>query len=329
MTVALAAVTRRLGGFDLCAYVGAQPSIAMLTRLIAHLKRCPYVVKITDLATQAAQDVGIIKSNILKRVLNHFEYSAYLHAQGAIVLCNSFMESLVAHKYPPERIALIRDSVDLELIHPNGNGDIFRQQNRIAKSDFVVLYSGSMGIKQGLANVIDAASLLKEIAPYVKWVLVGGGELRSTIESLVHRYGIEDEVRMLSLQPVNEMANMYSAANLLLLNQIGSIKDTVIPSKLLTYMAAGKPVLAAVNINSQGAILLKEAKGGIFVEPENSAELANAVYSYSKNISELREMGQRNRRFAEKHFDRRQIVIEQEDFLLKVVRQYGSKMKCG
>ena len=136
-----------------------------------------------------------------------------------------------------------------------------------------------------------------------------GGESRSTIESLVHRYGIEDEVRLLPLQPENEMANMYSAANLLLLNQIRSIKDTVIPSKLLTYMAAGKPVLAAVNINSQGAILLKEAKGGIIVEPENPAELANAVYGCVQDSSDLREMGQRNRVFSEKHFDRRQIVI--------------------
>ena len=322
-------VSKHLGKWDLLVYVGAQPSIAMLTRVIAHFKKCPYVVKITDLAAQAAQDVGIIKSKLLKKALDYFEYSAYLHAQGAVVLCNGFKESLIAHKYPDERIVIIRDSVDLDLIYPKESGDIFRQQNRLSRNDFVVLYSGSMGIKQGLVNVIEAARLLKEKAPHIKWVLVGDGELKPTIDSLVHQYRIEDEVRLLPLQPENAMADMFSAANLLLLNQIRTVKDTVIPSKLLTYMAAGKPVLAAVSIDSQGAILLKEARGGIIVEPENPAELANAVYSCVQDSFTLLEMGQRNRVFSENHFDRKQIVAEQESFFKEIVRYYKEELNLA
>jgi colanic acid biosynthesis glycosyl transferase WcaI len=327
ITAAFVNVGQRTGSWDLLVYVGAQPSIAMLTRVIAHVKKCPYVVKITDLASQAAEEVGIIKSKLLKRILIYFEYSAYLHAQGIIVLCNGFKESLIAHKYPDERIAIIRDSVNLDLIYPKESGDIFRQQYRLSRNDFVVLFSGSMGKKQGLVNVIEAARLLKEKAPHVKWVLVGDGELKPTIDSLVDQYKIEDEVRLLPLQPENAMADMFSAANLLLLNQLRTLKDTVIPSKLLTYMAAGKPVLAAVNIDSQGAILLKEAKGGIIVEPENPAELANAVYGCVQDSSDLREMGQRNRVFSEKHFDRRQIVAEQEIFIEEIVRHYKAELK--
>lgn len=329
IAAAFVSVCQRLGSLDLVVYVGAQPSIAMLTRFIAHIKKCPYIVKITDLAAQAAEDVGIIKSKLLKKILTSFEYSAYLHAQGAVVLCNGFKESLIAHEYPDERIAVIRDSVDLDLICPKESGDIFRQQNSLSRNDFVVLYSGSMGIKQGLVNVIEAARLLKEKAPHVKWVLVGDGELKPTIESLIDQYRIEDEVRLLPLQPENAMADMFSAANVLLLNQLRTVKDTVIPSKLLTYMAAGKPVLAAVNINSQGAILLKEAQGGIIVEPENPAELANAVYSCIQDSSNLHEMGQRNRVFSEKHFDRRQIVADQESFFKEIVGRYKAELKPG
>ena len=329
ITAAYVNATQHLGSWDLLIYIGAQPSIAMLTRVIAHFKKCPYVVKITDLAAQAAEDVGIIKSNLLKIILNYFEYSAYLHAQGAVVLCNGFKESLIAHKYPDERIAVIGDSVDLELIYPKESGAIFRQENRLSTNDYVVLYSGSMGIKQGLVNVIEAARLLKDKAPHVKWVLVGDGELKPTINSLVHQYRIENQVRLLPLQPDNAMADMFSAANLLLLNQLRTLKDTVIPSKLLTYMAAGKPVLAAVSMDSQGAILLKEAQGGIIVEAENPEILANAVYGCIQDSFALIEMGQRNRVFSENHFDRKIIVAQQESFFKEIVRYYKEELNLA
>jgi glycosyltransferase involved in cell wall biosynthesis len=87
--------------------------------------------------------------------------------------------------------------------------------------------------------------------------------------------------------------------------------------------------LAAVNTDSQGAILLKEAKGGIIVEPENPAELANAVYCCVQDFSSLHEMGKRNRVFSEKHFDRRQIVADQESFFKEIVGRYKAELKPG
>ena len=305
---------------DIILYVGAQPSIAMLARVMAKWKRLPYLVSINDLAAQAAGDVGIVKSGILQQMLSAFEFAAYRRASGAMVLCSSFRDSLLAHRYPAGRVRIIPSPVDVERIRPVPDGAAFRDAHGISVQDFVVLYSGSMGLKQGMSNMVDAARILRNSNPGIKWVLVGDGELRPIVEKLVNDYALAGHVRLLPLQPESEMAAMFSAADVLLLNQVSKVKDSVIPSKLLTYMAAGRPVLAAVNPASQGALLLGESQGGVIVDPENPTALAAAVKQLEANPSAVQVMGRRNREYAEKHFDRRQIFAAQEAFLAENVR---------
>jgi colanic acid biosynthesis glycosyl transferase WcaI len=307
--------------WDVIVYIGAQPSIAMLTRLIAWFRHKPYVVKITDLAAQAALDVGIVKKLFLKNILETFEYSAYNHAHGAIVLCKGFEGSLVAKGYPAEKVRIIHDSVDLELIRPIPLNGTFREKYLLSPDDFIILYSGSMGIKQGLTNVTEAARILKNECPEIKWVIVGDGELKPMLQKLIFHYNLDEQVRLLPLQPESEMPIMFSSADVLLLNQLSKVKDTVIPSKLLTYMAAGKAILAAVNPYSQAAGLIRESKCGIIVPPENPTALANAVKELKINSNSLKEMGQCSRQYAENHFDRKQIIAAQETFLLDVVKR--------
>jgi colanic acid biosynthesis glycosyl transferase WcaI len=307
---------------DVIIYMGAQPSIAMLARLIAKWKRLPYLVSINDLAAQAAGEVGIVKSGMLLEMLSAFEFASYRKASGAMVLCSSFRDSLLAHRYRKDRIRIIPSPVDVERIRPVPDGAGFRDAHGLSARDFVVLYSGSMGLKQGMTNVVEAARMLQmwNGNPGIKWVLVGDGQVRPVIENLIADCGLKEFVRLIPLQPESEMSSMFSAADVLLLNQLSKVKDTVIPSKLLTYMAAGRPVLAAVNPASQGALLLAESQGGVIVDPENPAALAAAVKQLQANPTALQEMGRRNRQYAEKNLDRRRIFAAQEAFLGEIVR---------
>ena len=306
---------------DIIIYVGAQPRVAMIARLVAWWKGVPYAVVINDLAAQAAVDVGTVRVKWLAKILETFEYAAYRCASGAIVLCSSFKEALEAHQYPASRVRVIPSPVDLDMIRPVNDGHAFREALGLKSFDFVVLYSGSMGIKQGLTNVIEAALLLRDENPTVKWVLVGDGELKPMIEKKINEYDLLDHVRLLPLQPESQMSAMFSAANVLLLNQLSKVEDTVIPSKLLTYMAAGRPVLAAVNLKSQGAIVLRKAGGGLIISPEDPKAMAEAVKRLMTDQETLESMGKTNREYAEKNFDRHKIVAKQEQFLLEVVRK--------
>jgi len=315
LTAILALIPRYFYRWDAVVYVGAQPSIAMLVRLFSTLRRVPYVVNIMDFASQAAADVGMMRWAWLSRIFTAFEFASYRTASGAIVLCDGFKGTLVRRGYPVDRICIAPPSVDLAVIRPVGNHHEFRRRHQIEPGETILLYSGSMGLKQGLSNVVEAARLLQSTVPTLKWILVGDGAGKRALQELIKKYDLENTVLLLPFQSQDQMASTFSAADALLLNQLAAMKDSVIPSKLLTYMAAGRAILAAVNNGSQAAHLLREAGGAFIVTPEDPQCLASAAAEVTRSGAALAAMGVRNRKYAEEHFDRPKLLRLQEDFL--------------
>lgn len=297
---------------DLVIYVGAQPALAWLARILAVAWRIPYIVKITDLAAQAAVDVGMIDPGLWGTVLQRVEFSAYRRARAAIVLCDSFEKALTANGFPVDSIHMIRDSVDLSAIRPFGDGNRFRRRFGISSGEFVVLYAGSLGLKQGLLDIVDAAELASTGSSPVRWVLVGEGEMRNALAERIASSKLGDRILLLTLQPESDLSDMFAAADLLLLSQLRSVKDTVIPSKLLMYMAAGRPIVAALNSASQAAAIVREARSGVVVPPEDPRALAAAVAELRDDPLCLDLMAVRGRAYAEQHFDRRVVLLAQQ-----------------
>jgi colanic acid biosynthesis glycosyl transferase WcaI len=306
--------------FDVVLYVGAQPSLAMLARIIGNTKKIPYVVAINDMAAQAAGEAGIARAGIAKRILAKFEYSAYNKATGAMVLCEGFRDALCKNGYSGEKIKIIRSPINVDNIHPSIDKYAFRRCYGISKDSFVVLWAGSMGIKQGLSNIIEACKLSQGLGVSVLWVLVGDGEARHSLEAEAKKCNLESYIKLLPFQPEDHLSDLFSTADVLLLNQLSAVKNTVIPSKLLTYMAAGLPVLAAVNAESQGAELLRASAGGVLVEPENPGALIEGLKGLMNDKKIREEMGERNRAYALENFDRKKILKAQEVFLMDVAR---------
>jgi len=317
----------RRARLDAILYIGAQPAIAMLARTVAAATRVPYFVNVNDLAAQAASDVGIIRSGWKRLALERFEFAAYRAAAGASVLCRSFAGALVEHGYPADRIRLIRSPVDLDSVRPLSREPEYRKALGLPEDAFVVMFAGSMGLKQGLANVVEAAHQLTRRNPPARpviWALVGDGETRPQIERLVVERGLGDSIRILPFQAQDRLATMFAAADVLLLNQVASVKDTVVPSKLLTYMAAGRPVLAAVNATSQGAEILLDADGGLLVAPDDVLALAAGARTLANaSPSTLAAMSLRNRCYAERHFDQRVILAQHEAFMLERIATHA------
>jgi len=311
---------RLRGRYDLVLYVGAQPAVAALASFVARLRGIPYIAWINDLAAETARDVGMLHSKALLRFLSAFEYRSYSRAAGAIVLADAFRRSLVRHGFADADITTIRSPIDVEGLGHAGNGDRFRRDNGIPSDAFVAMFAGTMGLKVGMHNVLDAALRTKDDAG-LAWVFVGEGQQRHEIERRVAAEAI-DNVRMFPLQPQESVPGMLAAADVLIVNQLRQVKDSVVPSKLLSYMAAAKPVVAAVNATSQAAEILRDADGGILVEPENPAALAEAVATMKRNSAEERRaMGERNRKYAETNFDERRAFAAQREFLLSRLRR--------
>jgi len=298
------------------------PTIAFSAYILSKIYRRQYIIKLTDLASDAALATGILKDGAAVRIARAIERFVYRKSHAVVCLCQGFVERLASRGIAREKLQLIPDWADTKKILPIAEATAFRRANGLTTDQFVVMHTGNMGKKQGLINVVRAAELSQDKANLV-WILVGQGEERAEIEEEITRRRLKN-IKMLPLQPADGLADMYSAADVLLLNQKVTVEDAVIPSKLLTYMAAGRSVLAAANERSEAAQLIRSAQCGFVVPAEDPERLVEAAVSLWQNVSLRQRFGQNGRAFADRNFTK-QRVLQDYDVLFRQVTEKGEE----
>lgn len=296
------------GEFDLIYCVCPPPTLAIAAYVLARMRNKPYVIKLTDLASDAALATGILKDGAAIRIARAIEKFAYRKAERVVCLCQGFIEKLTARGVSPEKLKLIPDWADTQGVYPMEGATIFRKANDLPRDQFLVMHTGNMGKKQDLMNVVRAAELSQN-TPDLTWLLVGNGEERAALDQEIQRRKLRN-IRLLPLQPAEGLAEMYAAADVLLLNQKAAVEDSVIPSKLLTYMSAGRAVLAAVSEKSEAARYIRRAQCGLLVPAEVPNALAEAVVALRQDSALRERSGANGRRYAELHFTQQRVLQE-------------------
>jgi colanic acid biosynthesis glycosyl transferase WcaI len=291
------------------------PTVALAAYLLGILKRAPFVMKLTDLASDAALSTGIVKSSWCIRLARVFEAFTYRKALAVICLCQGFIDRLIERGVPQEKLHLIPDWGDTKEIRPQPRDASFRQAYNISPGVFLVLHTGNMGKKQDLTNVVLAAELSRS-DPDLVWLLVGQGEERAELEKKIQQRGLTN-IRLLPLQPVEALSRMYAASDALLVNQRKAVEDAVIPSKLLTYMAAGRAVVAAVSERSETARQVRRANCGVVAPAEDPRALLEAVCALRSAPAFCQRLGKNGRAYAEANFTRSSVLQRYDEFLAR------------
>jgi len=294
------------------------PTVAFASYLLGILKGAPFVMKLTDLASDAALSTGIMKSSACLRLARAFEAFTYRKALGVICLCQGFIDRLRERGVSPEKLHLIPDWGDTKGIRPQARDASFRETNDIPSGAFLVLHTGNMGKKQDLTNVVHAAQLSRS-DPDLVWLLVGQGEERVALEQEIQHHGLIN-IHLLPLQPAEGLSAMYAAADALLVNQRKAVEDAVIPSKLLTYMAAGRAVVAAVSDRSETARQISRANCGVVAPAEDPDALVEAVHALRSAPSFCQRLGKNGRAYAEANFTKSSVLQRYDEFLARFVR---------
>jgi colanic acid biosynthesis glycosyl transferase WcaI len=315
LSFTLAAFTAALftGKCDLIYCSCPPPTVAFAAYLLGILKRAPFVMKLTDLASDAALSTGIVKNSWCLRLARLFEGFTYRKALAVICLCQGFIDRLIERGVPREKLHLIPDWGDTKEIRPQARDASFRQAHDISPAAFLVLHTGNMGKKQDLANVVHAAELSRS-DPELVWLLVGQGEERAELEEKIQQRGLTN-IRLLPLQPVESMSRMYAASDALLVNQRKAVEDAVIPSKLLTYMAAGRAVVAAVSERSETARQVRRANCGVVVPAEDPRAMLEAVCALRSAPAFCQRLGKNGRAYAEANFTKSSVLQRYDEFL--------------
>jgi glycosyltransferase involved in cell wall biosynthesis len=205
-----------------------------------------------------------------------------------------------------------------------------RAQLGWAENVQVVLHSGNMGLKQGLEQVTDAARIALRRGLEVRFVLSGDGSQRP---SLAQRAEDLPNVSFLPIQPDNVFPDLLAAADVLLLSERASVSDMSLPSKLTSYFAAGRPVLAAVSTHGATAQEIARSCGGIVV-PAGHPEAMLAALQRLRSDELLRsQLAEAGREYAAATMGRPAALRRIESFLELIrspkVRTPASAMKTA
>jgi glycosyltransferase involved in cell wall biosynthesis len=282
--------------------------------LLARLKRVKFVFEIRDLWPAFAIAMQVIRSPLIIRLSNWLEGFLYRHADQLVVNSPGFFEHITAKGGTAP--SLVANGVDPEMFDPADTGSAFRQQHGL-EDKFVILYAGAHGISNDLEVMLNAARLTAA-QPEIVYVLVGDGKEKSNLVTLSKQLGLTNVV---FVPPVakDDMKVVLAAADacLAILKPVELYKTTY-PNKVFDYLAAGRPVLCAID----GVIreVIEKARAGIFVQPGDPAALAQAVLVLYKAPAEAQQMGMNGREHVVQHFDRRRIAAQMEEILVKAAR---------
>jgi colanic acid biosynthesis glycosyl transferase WcaI len=203
--------------------------------------------------------------------------------------------------------------VDTDKIKPQAKDMEYLQELGFSKTDKIVLYSGSIGEKQGLEMILEVAEALKERKD-VFFVLAGEGMMKEKLQKDALKKGLSN-MKFLPLQPYEKLSRFLSIADLHLVLQKKAASDLVMPSKLTGILAAGGIAIVTAEMNSKLYGLLNKHDTAVLIEPESSNALEEAI---RRNLdSKPDEIGQNARTYAETNLSINSSLLPLEEILRK------------
>ena len=268
--------------------------VAPVAILAARLIGARTVLHVQDLEVDAGFAVGhLAKRAWLERLAHACEKRLLRRFDRLITISGRMAERLVEKGVAADRIAIVRNWVDLDLVKPLEGVSPYRKELGIAETDFVVLYSGNIGAKQGFDDLIDAASRLLRRAD-IKFLIAGEGPAK---KALAARAANLPNVRFLPFQPYARLSEFLGLADVHVLPQSADAADLVLPSKLGGMLASGRRVIVTAAPGTELATFVEGA--AILVPPADAAALAEAIERAADAGPEDPAAARRRRRLAE------------------------------
>ena len=271
---------------DLVMAMTDPPFEGIVGAFVAWLKRKPFVYNIRDLYPEMAVVGSIVRPSWWVRLWEKLHRWALRRASRVIVLGEDTRERIIAKGIDPARVVVVRDGV--HIMPRVGTQDHPVTQEIRSGFPFVVLHAGNLGFYGAWETIIAAAGLLHDAE--VGFVFVGEGALRSQIEAAAQ--GV-DKVKFQSFRPVDQVPFVLSAGDLHLITIKHGLEGVVVPSKLYSTLAAGRPILVLAPEGSDAARVVRRLDCGVVVDPDDPAGVAAIVLELANDRPRLAQMGER------------------------------------
>lgn len=303
------------GKFDkIFVYEPSPITVAIPGIVLKYLKRAPMFFWVTDLWPESLEATGVVKNKKILSWVANFVSWLYKHSDKILITSKGFaprvkalggLDSQIVY-FPQWAEALYTDIPDSSFCDP-----------LIPSSGFKIMFAGNIGSSQDFETIVEAALLLREHKEIV-FLILGDGLMRKWAQTEVKKHNLAASFIFLGRKPVEMMPAYFSKADVMLM----SLTDTdlfsiTVPSKLQSYLASGKAILASMN--GEGAEIVSNCKAGLTCEASNPKLLAETILSMSKLPKiELEEMGKNAFKCYQSEFEREKLISLLEDEFLKI-----------
>jgi len=290
--------------------------LGLVAYIISRIKKIPFLFHIQDLQPDSAIEFGMLSSKSLLKLLYKVEKLVYVQAARISVISNKMKEKIMLKGISAQKVIYFPNWVDIECIKPMPKVNQFVKLNKL-DDKFIVLYSGNIGLKQGLNVILEVAQKTKEIKKIV-YVISGDGVYKEEFFGKYRESGLEN-IRFLPVQPKDMFPYMLSAADICLIPQRAGMMDVVMPSKLLDIMASGRVIIAGANAGTELYNVLNNSGAGFVVEPESSKQLLETIMKLYNDPQGSAGYGKKAREYVVRHFSKTNVLDSFEHNVLTQV----------
>ena len=283
-----------LRGGRVDAVIAMSPPLTMgLTGWVTHLvRRGPLVFNIQDVFPDAAVETGAITNRRIIAVASWLERLSYHRAAAVTVLSDDLRANVTAKIRPTRRsrVHVIPNFVDTAFITPADRHTPFRRELGIGDEQ-VVLYAGNVGFSQSLEMVIDAARRF----PQATFLINGDGAARALLEERAS--GLAN-VRFSGYQPKDRVPEVLATGDIHLVPLKAGLGRVSVPSKTYSILAAGRPVLAAIDPGTEVPRMIAASGGGLAVPPDDPEAFCDGLSTLLADPAAAAAMGARGREWV-------------------------------
>ena len=240
-----------------------------------HILKCPLLYNEQDIFPENAYFAGILsESSMVYKVAHALQKYAYKNATALITISDDMKSTIVArYGISEDKVQVIYNWGHEELESHSEQDNVFLKKYPKKPGEFRVVYAGNLGKMQNVELILEAAALMKDDED-ISFYIVGGGVNEEQLKTFAKEKELNN-VTFVGMQPPEEVADVYSAADVNVIPLQKGIIYAALPSKTADCLIAGKPIITCVDEGSKFAELV-EACGAKNVK-NNSAKNLNAV----------------------------------------------------
>lgn len=303
------------GKYDLIFVFEPSPiSVGIPALILKTFKSIPILFWVQDLWPESLSATGAVKSKTLLTLIERLVKFIYKRCDRILIQSRSFFDSIVQQG---GRSTII-------LYFPNSAENIFNTSLPSSENvsslpeGFKIMFAGNIGVAQDFETILSAAEVLKSYED-IKWVIIGEGRLSEWVQREVATRKLHRTVYLLGRFPLEKMPLFFRMSDVMLVTlKRMPIFALTIPSKIQSYLACGRPIIAA--LDGEGSKIVDDAGAGFTCPAETPTALAQAVIKmYEMPKDEREKMGMSGRMYYEANFDRDVLLDKLDQWMKELV----------